>query len=54
MVPNGVEVKDSQYEIDAAEVTTLTDFQDKDLQIPKTSDNRNEIFKFSVRASQSS
>ena len=49
LVPNGVEVKDSQYKIDAAEITTLTDFQDEDLQIPKTSDNKNEIFKFSVR-----
>ena len=49
MVPNGVEVQDSQYEIDAAEITTLPDFQDKDLHIPKTRDDKNEIFKFSVR-----
>ena len=49
LVPNGVEVQDSQYEIDAAEITTLTDFQDKDLNIPKARDDKNEIFKFSVR-----
>ena len=49
LVPNGLEVQDSQYEIDAAEITTLTDFQDKDLHIPKTRHGKNEIFKFSVR-----
>ena len=54
LVPNGVEVQGSQYEIDAAEITTLTDFQDKDLNIKETRDDKNEIFKFSVRASQSS
>ena len=35
LVPNGVEVQDSQYEIDAAEITTPTDFQDKDFSYTK-------------------
>ena len=42
-------MQDSQYGIDSAEITTLTDFQDRDLNIPKTKDDKNEIFKFSVR-----
>ena len=54
MVPNGVEVQDSQYEIDAAEITTFTDFQDKEINIPKTRDDVNEIFNSLYGASQSS
>ena len=44
----GVSVTDGEFCIDASEINSLTDWQDQDLQLPKTR-NGKDVFRFSTR-----